>query len=295
MVDTRGVLGPVELPAALTRGLQVSDVREVDGGSIAQVYRLRSGTRTIFAKTLVGAPEGFFDRETSGLRALRETGTVLVPSVIRHTSVGLLLEWIPPGEASQQSVAAAERFGRQLTRLHHTHGAHFGSVDDVPVGYLGSVALDLHPESSYYASYLHRRVLPLTKEAVARDRLDPAALGLVERLIARGPDVCGPPEPPALVHGDLWSGNRVIAADERQWVVDPSAHFGHREFDLALMRLLGGFEERVFAAYDEVSPLSQGWRERLDLHQLVPLLANALMFGEVYAERVMSRLRRLAR
>ncbi len=286
---------PVELPSVLSRGLRVLDVCEVDGGSIAQVYRLRVGSRTIFAKTLTGAPPGFFDREASGLRALRETGTVLVPRVLRHTSVGLLLEWIPPSKAPRQSAPAAELFGRQLARLHNTHGAHYGSVDDTPMGYLGSLALDLAPEASYHASYLHRRVEPLTREAVVRDRLDPAALGLVERLITRGSDLCGPPEPPALVHGDLWSGNRVVADDERHWVVDPSAHFGHREYDLALMRLLGGFEERVFAAYAEVSPLSPGWQERLDLHQLVPLLINTLMFQEVYGQRVMSRLRRLAR
>ncbi|MGB3184364.1 MAG: fructosamine kinase family protein [Ornithinimicrobium sp.] len=286
---------PVELPLALTHDLHVADLREVEGGSIAQVYRLRVGPRTIFAKTLIGAPQGFFDRETIGLRALRETGTVLVPTVLRHTSVGLLLEWIPHEQVSPSNAAAAERFGRELAGLHNSHGTHFGSVEDVPVGFLGSVALDLQPEASYDASYLHRRVEPLTREAVARDRLDPAALGLVERLIASGPDLCGPPEPPALVHGDLWSGNRVIADDGQHWLVDPSAHYGHREYDLALMRLLGGFEDRVFAAYAEVSPLSQGWHERLDLHQLVPLLINALMFQEVYARQVMSRLRRLAR
>lgn len=282
------------MPSALTVGLDVSNVHEVDGGSIAQVYRLQVGEQLLCAKTLVGAPRGFFDREAAGLRVLRDSGTVLVPRVVRHTPVGLLLEWITPAEPPDSHQAADEQFGRQLASLHRTRGPHFGSVEEVPEGYLGSVALDFRPETTYHASYLQRRVWPLAVAAVAADRLDPAALPLVERLVDRGPDVCGPPEPPALVHGDLWFGNRLVAADTRHWVLDPGAHFGHREFDLALMRLLGGFGERVFDAYAEVSPLAPGWQDRLDLHQLVPLLVNALMFNEDYAGQVMARLRRLA-
>ncbi|MGB5951060.1 MAG: fructosamine kinase family protein [Ornithinimicrobium sp.] len=286
--------GSWELPSALTVGLEVSEVHEVVGGSIAQVYRLQVGPEQLFAKTLTGAPSDFFDREAMGLGVLRETGTVQVPRVVRHTSVGLLLEWIPQCQPMRHSAASDEQFGRELAALHDTHGPHFGSVEDVHIGYLGSLQLDLSPEPTYYASYLVRRVLPLVKAAVSGDRIDPTALRLVDRLLECGPQVCGPPEPPSLVHGDLWSGNRVVAADARNWLVDPSAHYGHREFDLALMRLMGGFGERVFAAYAEVSPLAPGWEERLDIHQLVPLLVNSLMFGERYSTQIMARLERLA-
>jgi fructosamine-3-kinase len=109
----------------------------------------------------------------------------------------------------------------------------------------------------------------------------------VERVCARIEDLCGPPEPPARLHGDLWSGN-VLG----RYLIDPAAYGGHREVDLAMLQLFGSPPPRFFAAYEEVAPLADGWRDRVDLYQLLPLLVHAELFGGGYgaqAERAARR------
>lgn len=284
----------VTVPADLTEGFVVGEIRPVAGGSISQVFVGQTPRGPIFFKSRTHPPADFYEREAAGLRALRATGTVPVPEVLRQRASGLALEWIEHADepAAAGSAIGAEEFGRGLAALHGHTGPHFGSIDDRPDGYLGSVGLDLRAHTEWSVSYLQGRVLPLARQAVSVGRLEGAALPLVDRLIGQGPEVCGPPEPPCLVHGDLWSGNRVIGDDGRHWLVDPSAHYGHREIDLALMRLFGGFAEATFAAYMEVFPLASGWQQRTALYQLAPLLANTLMHGATFGERVMMRLRR---
>ena len=112
--------------------------------------------------------------------------------------------------------------------------------------------------------------------------LAPATLDALEALAGRLERFGGADEPPARLHGDLWAGNRLIDGDGASWLIDPAAHGGHREFDLAMMRLFGGFGEGCFAAYDEVAPLALGWRERVALHQIAPLVVHAIKFGGGY-------------
>ena len=105
-------------------------------------------------------------------------------------------------------------------------------------------------------------------------------------------DLSGPAEPPARLHGDLWGGNVMADSHGRPWLIDPSAYGGHREVDLAMLRLFGGPSERAFASYQEVAPLAGGWEERVGLYQLLPLLVHALLFGGSYrgaAERMALR------
>jgi fructosamine-3-kinase len=107
-------------------------------------------------------------------------------------------------------------------------------------------------------------------------------------------ELAGPPEPPARLHGDLWSGNVIAGADGRARLVDPAAHGGHREVDLAMLRLFGGPSERCFAAYDEAAPLAPGHADRVALFQLLPLLVHAVLFGGSYGARVASDIARWA-
>jgi fructosamine-3-kinase len=95
-------------------------------------------------------------------------------------------------------------------------------------------------------------------------------------------DLVGPIETPARLHGDLWGGNRVIGSGGVSWLIDPAAFGGHREFDLAMMRLFGGFGEECYAAYAEVAPLAPDWESRIPLHQLAPLVVHSIKFGGPY-------------
>jgi fructosamine-3-kinase len=137
-------------------------------------------------------------------------------------------------------------------------------------------------------------VAPFARRAIDAGALDPRAAGQVDRLAARLPDRAGPPEPPARVHGDLWSGNVHVGEGGEPWLVDPAAYGGHREVDLAMLALFGPLPAPAVAAYDEAFPLAPGWRDRLALWQLEPLLVHAALFGGGYGAAARSVLDRYA-
>ena len=128
------------------------------------------------------------------------------------------------------------------------------------------------------------------------DALPDHTIEAMEGLAGRLDHVGAADEPPARLHGDLWSGNRLVGADGGNWLIDPAAHGGHREFDLAMMRLFGGFHADCFDAYEAAHPLSEGWANRIPLHQIAPLVVHAIKFGGGYvgaAERAVERASRI--
>jgi len=275
-----GRLGP---PDEVRAACSLSALRPVGGGSIAHSYRAQTPRGPVFVKTMQAPEPGFFNREAVGLRALSVPGGPPVPDVLYEHEQALVLRWIEPGEGSVPG--QEEDFGRRLAALHSRTGLRFGAVDDSARGYLGSVPIDLTPQDTWAASYLERRVYPLARRALSGSLITAAQLEQVARLVEH-PEVCGPAEPPTLVHGDLWPGNRVIGQDGRSWLIDPSAQYGHRELDLAVMRMFGGFSDRVFSAYREVFPLAPGAERRVPLHQLAMLLVHVLLFGRGYTPKV---------
>jgi fructosamine-3-kinase len=281
----------MSLPAELIAGLEVTAATPVHGGDIAESYRLDTPGGPLFAKTRADPMPGLFEREAAGLRALRQAEAVAVPEVIRESPAGLVLEWIDVGARTSD---ADGELGTRLAVLHRVTGPHFGGLDDAPGGYLGSQPVDLTPTDSWATFFLDRRVRPLTLRAVERGRLDSAALALVDRVAEHAAELCGPPEPPALLHGDLWGGNRLVDTGGTNWLVDPAAYWGHREVDLAMMQLFGGFGEATYEAYDRAFALAAGWRDRVQWYQLPPLLVHAILFGGSYGPAALGVLRRYA-
>jgi len=142
------------------------------------------------------------------------------------------------------------------------------------------------PAGSWAEFYITRRLLPYLKLARDRKAMSADEAAAVESVVRRIDDLAGPDEPPARLHGDLWSGNVLWGLDGRAWLVDPAAYGGHRETDLALLSLFGLPEQqRVLDAYRESSPLAEGWQDRVALHQLYPLLVHACHFGGGYGRR----------
>ncbi|HET7477821.1 MAG TPA: fructosamine kinase family protein [Dermatophilaceae bacterium] len=283
------------LPASLTDGLGVRRVRPVSGGDIASAYRLDTAGGPAFLKTHPAPQPGMFEREAAGLRALRATGTVHVPEVLRASPDGLVLQWVDEGPRLPRAEAA---FGAELAALHRTTGMRFGGLDaDLasPTGYLGSQPVDLTPTPRWEEFLLERRLRPLTARAVRLGRLDPSAPGLLDRAAGRLDQLCGPPEPPTLLHGDLWAGNRIVDCDAVSWVIDPAVYWGHREVDLAMMALFGGFGPACFTAYQQVHPLAPGWQDRVEWYQLTPLLVHAILFAGGYGAAALRVLRAAAR
>lgn len=245
--------------------------------------------RDVFTKSLVGAPAHFFEREALGLRALAAAGA-RVPEVLEVRADRLTLAWVEPGPG--RTALSEERFGQELAALHRSTGPRYGSLDGESTGYLGACPVDLAPTATWHESWIERRVVPLARRAADGGSLDVATAALAERIT---PQRLGPVEPPTLVHGDLWAGNRIVDTRGRSWLVDPCAHYGHREVDLAMMQLFGGFSGRVFAAYAEAHPLAPGWPERVAVYQTVPLLVHAILFGGGYGVQAGEALREAVR
>lgn len=273
--------GMPALPPDLIAGLDVTATRPLGGGSIGSSFRLQTAAGPMFAKTYPDPQPGLVAAEAAGLRALRAAAPaqIGVPEVVRRTETGLVLEWVEPGRGASEA-----DLGRGLAAIHRHTAPDFGALSGQAgePGFIGSVPIDLTPTRSWPEYYLERRLRPLAHAAVDRGSLDPRFLSVLDNLAPRVADLCGPPEVPALIHGDLWGGNRMQGADNRNWLIDPAAHYSHRELDLAMMLLFGGFGQAAIAAYDEAFPLMAGWRERVAWYQLPPLLVHAILFAGHY-------------
>jgi len=246
--------------------------------------------RELFVKHRPGAPAGMYPAEAAGLAWLAEARALRTPAV---AAVGddraprfLALEWIGRGRPAR---GHDEALGRGLAAVHRAGAPEFGWPED---NFIGSLPQPNGPLASWPDFYAERRLEPMARAAVDAGALDPGFLAGLERLRARLPDLCGPPEPPARLHGDLWGGNAMTDAAGAPVLIDPAVHGGHREIDLAMMRLFGGFGEAVFAAYAEAHPLADGHRDRIELLQLYPVLVHVVLFGGGYARsagRILSR------
>jgi fructosamine-3-kinase len=231
------------------------------------------------------------EAEVAGLHWLRLPGGPQVPDVLGADDQWLVIEYVAGGRAS---VVSAERFGRELAALHRVGADAFGVAP--PGGpadaWIGPAPMRNVTGARWPEWYVEHRVLPYLRTAIDQGVLhDPAP---IEALCARIDTLAGPGEPPARLHGDLWSGN-VLWAPDRVWLIDPAAHGGHRETDLAMLRLFGcPHLDRIVAAYDEADPLSDGWRERIALHQLFPLLVHTVLFGGGYGAQAVAAARSLA-
>lgn len=271
-------------------GRDVRKLSPVHGGDVAKAYRAElSDGETVFAKTHASAPPGFFTTEARGLTWLREAGAVRVPEVraVSDDPPLLVLEWI---EVGAPRPGTEEDLGRALAALHAAGAPCFGRTDRRTTGSRG---LPNEPCETWVEFYAENRLLPLARLARDADALPRSAIRDLEDVAARLADLGGPAEPPARLHGDLWGGNRLVGADGESWLIDPAAHGGHREFDLAMMRLFGGFGAACFAAYAEVSPLPEGAEARVPLHQLAPLVVHTIKFGGGYAGATRRALRAL--
>lgn len=254
-------------------------ITPLGGGDVADAYRalLEDGT-TVFAKSKQHAPSGFFTTEAAGLTWLRDAAAINVPEVLAVSDdpAFLVLEWIDPGEPHFTTEAD---LGRALAALHQTGATSFGREDRRSTGSRG---LPNEPCATWAEFYATNRLLPLARLATDGRALPDQAIRDLKAIAGMLEELVGPPEPPARLHGDLWAGNRLVGAGGVNWLIDPATHGGHREFDLAMMRLFGGFGNDCFAAYEEMAPLADGWVDRVPLHQLAPLVVHAIKFGGPY-------------
>jgi fructosamine-3-kinase len=274
-------MGTIASRAETLLGTAVVATTPVAGGDICTATRLRlSDGRSALVKTRAHAPDGFFAAEARGLTWLAEADGAAVPEMLATAEDCLIVEWVEPGHPTAE---AAEAFGRRLAQTHRAGAPAFGAETD---GYIGTLPLPNRPAETWPEFYATRRVLPYLKAARDRHAISAEDAACVESVTRRIDEFAGPEEPPARIHGDLWSGNVLWGSDGQAWLIDPAAHGGHRETDLAMLALFGSPQlSRVVGAYDEIAPLADGWRARVPLHQLHPLLVHAVLFGGGYGGR----------
>lgn len=276
---------PSEVQSAVSRltGVAATSAHPI-GGSVYEV-RLENGDRLIAKKY---RQQNEVLAEACSLRWLAEPKAVRIPRVREHDDHWLLTDFVAPGSATP---AAAEALGRNLAILHDAGAPAFGSPpsggpEDATIGMasMANVECEMWPE--FYARY---RIEPYLKKAVDQGKFHSSETQILTRVIDNIEELAGPAEPPARLHGDLWSGNVHWGADGRAWLIDPAAHGGHRETDLAMLRLFGCPNlQRIIDAYREQSPLAEGSRSRVHLHQLFPLLVHTVLFGGTYASQTVS-------
>ena len=173
--------------------------------------------------------------------------------------------------------------------MHAAGAPSFGGDDDLV---LGPLTLPNDAVARWPEFYATCRLEPLARLAADRGALPADAPAMLDRLIDRLEELSGPAEPPARLHGDLWSGNVMTGADGRPWLIDPAAYGGHREVDLAMLSLFGAPRTRCLEAYCEVAPLAAGHEQRTALWQVMPLLAHAALFGGSWGASAVTAMRR---
>ena len=275
-----------ELRNALERtlGQGVKSSSGLGGGSIneASEVLLSDGSR-IFVKTHPNPPAGMFEAEARGLRWLEEADAIRVPKVIASSDAQpafLALELLAP---VRRRAGFDEELGRSLAVLHAFGAPCFGLDHD---NFIGRLPQSNAPADDWPTFYWSSRLEPQLRLAVDRGLIDGRTRSRFDLLREKLPALVGPSEPPARLHGDLWGGNLHVDDSGAPCVIDPAVYGGHRELDLAMMRLFGGFGSRVFSAYDEAMPLAPGAADRVPLYQLYPLLVHVNLFGGSYVGSV---------
>lgn len=262
-------------------GLTVKSVVCIGGGNTSSSYKVDTASGPRFLKVhQLNAGPGLFEKEANGLRVLRSHCQFIVPEVIDTGIVDaqqfIVLTWL--NETGTGSWSSA---GRQLAHLHHTPQPFFGFTED---NFLGSLFQRNTQHSSWADFYMTCRIMPfvstLSNQGLLNSRDSQAAENFCHRL-----NELFPSEQPALLHGDLWNGNFMFT-DKGPAIFDPAVYYGHREMDLGMTLLFGGFDKQFYEAYQEVYPLVKGWQQRVAYAQLYPILAHAIIFGETYVPAV---------
>jgi fructosamine-3-kinase len=274
-------------------GGPVAGARRISGGDINEAYEIAlADGRRLFAKTNRRSPHGMFAAEARGLAWLAEARALRVPQVVAASSEDagpqfLVLELVASGAPAPDF---DERLGLGLAALHRAGAPGFGLDHD---NFIGRLAQDNTRAPGWASFYRARRLEAQLGLAVDGGLATPRMRRGFERLWGALDGLVGPPEPPARLHGDLWGGNLLCDERGHPCLIDPAVYGGHREVDLAMMRLFGGFGGRVFDAYRAAWPLADGHRERLTLYQLYPLMVHVNLFGGSYVGSVEAALDRL--
>jgi len=270
---------------------KVTSVIPVGGGSISTALKaILEGAESVFAKISPQSNDMFL-KEANGLAELAKARAIRVPRVLFVDEEVLILEYLLPSSPSSKK-KFFEEFGRQFAGLHRCTSEAFGFSED---NYIGSTPQKNLPHTSSWRSFFHTHRLEFQfRLAEKNGYVESRFKALYDRLENRLEDLIPDDgEKPALLHGDLWGGNYLCSEGNTPVLIDPAVYYGHREADLAMTMLFGGFDESFYSAYRETWPLNPGWKERMELYKLYHLLNHLNLFGEGYYGQAMAVMKEL--
>lgn len=277
-----------QLGGATGQQIRLKHVSAVSGGSINAAFCLHTDAGDYMLKrNNKNAYPNMFASEAEGLTAIKNTKTISVPSVILldefEDDSFLVLEWI---ESIRPTADASQVLGRQLAAMHKCTAIEFGFDTN---NYMGSIPQSNSKQDTWVGFFITERLQPMVKIARDKSLLNKLDAEKFDKLYT-GLSGLFNEEPPALIHGDMWGGNYLISNKSKPYLIDPAVSYGHREFDLAMTKLFGGFTAEFYNAYQGSFPLAQGWQQRVDLWNLYPLLLHLNLFGTGYLAQVRNAL-----
>ncbi len=274
-------------------GKEVLSLSSVGGGSISSAYKayLSDGS-FIFIKVSPQFPD-MFVKEANGLRELEKANAIKIPAVLDASEEALILEYVPVSHPVNTK-NFFENFGRQFAALHRCTASSFGFYED---NYIGSTPQkNTERLTSWKEFFFIQRLEFQFRLAEHNGYVDSSLFSLFNNL---GKIIDGlipnDSEPPTLLHGDLWSGNFLSLKHGQPAIIDPAVYYGHREADLAMTLLFGGFDTSFYDAYNEAYPLNKGWKFRMELYKLYHLFNHLNLFGDGYYRHVAETMKQLNR
>lgn len=266
--------------------IRPQSITTVHGGDINEAFCITTETQRFFLKiNKTQVHTDMLAKEADGLNVLRAHTQLKVPQVLQtgsaHDHQFLLLEWLDKATPLKESYY---NFGQGIAQLHKERQPYFGFNENNYIGSLPQINTSFNNWPDFYANC---RILPLMKKLVDSGLLTSKDFTQTEKFCTAVKSIF-PEEQPALLHGDLWSGNYICTAEHGFAIFDPAVYYGHREMDLAMTKLFGGFPAEFYTGYSNVYPLEKGWPERLPYAQLYPLLVHAVLFGGHYISSVRS-------
>ncbi len=264
--------------------VQINSAFAVGGGSINSAYGLETNVGKFFVKlNSASRYPKMFEKEALGLKTLSDAGELPVPEVVgfdeNRVDAFLVLKFIETGAPSDRFW---EAFGHALARMHGHTADKFGLGHD---NYIGSLSQSNTFHETWPEFFIEERLKPQIRLAIDGRLLMDSDVKAFDNFFNRLSEIF-PEELPALLHGDLWSGNFMTNEAGEAVLIDPAVYFGHREMDLGMSQLFGGFHRRFYSAYNEISSLEHGWEKRLDYCNLYPLLVHVNLFGGGYVDSV---------
>ena len=264
-----------QLGDALNTTITVNGESSIVGGCINNAIKINTNKGDFFVKWNTNSKANMFQSEYNGLKVLKDTNTIRIPNVLCFDDDFLILEFIPP---SNPNNAFWEVFGQKLALMHKQTHSKFGLDFD---NYIGSLHLDNTQNKNWTEFFIQNRL----QAQLSIGNFSGTLLSDFDKLFQKLPNLF-PNERPALLHGDLWSGNFLAKNGDTPMLIDPAIYYGNREMDIAMSKLFGGFNSDFYFAYNESHPLENGWEERIQICNLYPLLVHVNLFGGSYRNQV---------